>query len=345
MEHYEVLNSAGKPIVLTPQEQRIADVNQQLVNDLGYEIPITTLTALSKRVVEQKFYEIRPSDYIPVAVGNGAWATEILTYTSFSTGGDFEQGNLNTGSNNTRIAEADTGISGIRNEIVNWGKQISYSIMDLKTAARAGNWDLVTSKEKARKTNWDLGIQRTAFLGSKSITGVKGLLTQDNVTANTAIITEYLSNMTATELNAVLGTIYQAYRLNSEYTAKPTHFVIPEADYNGLASQMSEEFPIKTKLQVLLEMFIIITDNPNFKIKPLSYANQAVNADVAGLNKNRYTLYNYNEDSMRMDIPVDYTNTLANSINNFQFQNVGYGQYTGLLAYRPKEMIYFDWAA
>ena len=44
-----------------------------------------------------------------------------------------------------------------------------------------------------------------------------------------------------------------------------------------------------------------------------------------------------------MDIPLDYTNTLANSIDNFAFQNAGYGQLTGCLSYRPLEMLYFQY--
>jgi hypothetical protein len=44
-----------------------------------------------------------------------------------------------------------------------------------------------------------------------------------------------------------------------------------------------------------------------------------------------------------MDIPVDYTNTLANSLDNFNFQNVGYGQFTGVQTYRPLELLYFSY--
>ena len=56
------------------------------------------------------------------------------------------------------------------------------------------------------------------------------------------------------------------------------------------------------------------------------------------------SIYIVLQDSVRIDVPVDYTATLANSINTFQFNNVGYGQYTGAKAYRPREMLYFDWA-
>jgi ABC-type multidrug transport system fused ATPase/permease subunit len=58
--------------------------------------------------------------------------------------------------------------------------------------------------------------------------------------------------------------------------------------------------------------------------------------------KNRYALYNKNQDVLEMNIPVSYTSTIAGSYNNFQFQSVAYGQYTGVKVYRPKEILYFD---
>ena len=44
-----------------------------------------------------------------------------------------------------------------------------------------------------------------------------------------------------------------------------------------------------------------------------------------------------------VNIPVDYTSTLANSINGFNWQNAAYGQFTGVKVYRPKEVLYFDY--
>jgi hypothetical protein len=43
-----------------------------------------------------------------------------------------------------------------------------------------------------------------------------------------------------------------------------------------------------------------------------------------------------------MDIPVDITVTQPNTLNNFQFQDAAYGQYTGVAAYKPLEVLYFD---
>lgn len=339
----------GKPIQLTDAEASRAlalqaQFNREFRNSLGFDLPITTLTAISKSIVEQKFFEIRPSEYMPVRVGENAWSDQILTYQSYDIAGDFEQGNINTGSSNSRLAEADAGVTGVYNPIIDWAKTINWSFADLRKAAKSGNWDLISEKERARKKNWDLGIQKIAFLGSANNTNVMGLLNQTAVNSNTALITEYLRTMDATEFASFVAGVLGAYRSNANFTAWPTHFVIPELDYNGLATLTPGTvgtYPV-SKLEYLKQAFREITRNKNFEILPCAYADQAQNAS-AGINKNRYALYNYDEDSGRMDIPVDYTNTLQNTLNGYQFQNVGYGEYTGFLAYRPAEFLYFDW--
>jgi hypothetical protein len=145
--------------------------------------------------------------------------------------------------------------------------------------------------------------------------------------------------MTTAELKTFTANVIEVYRANCERSAWPTHFVIPEGDYNGLASQASPDFPIKSTLELLQDTFKIITRNNGFQILPCAYGDPAYNS----LGVHRYALYNYDEESLRMDLPVDYTNTLANSLNNFSFENAGYGQFTGALAYRPKEMLYFSY--
>lgn len=336
----KIKNSAGEPIMLNEQEMLLCRYNQKKVNDLGFQVDITTLTAISKRVVEQKFFEIAPADYFAVRVGEGAFMSEILTYKSYSIGGSFEQGVLQMGGNNGRLTQANTGVDSVSIKIKNWGREIGYTLMELAQAAKAGNWDLVTALEKARKTEWDLGIQRTAFLGGRSLPDVLGFLTQSDVTVNTTIMTAALKTMTPSQLKTFLETVISTYRSNSSYTAWPTHFTIPEDDYVGLASQSSPDFPIKSTLQLLTEAFATVCRNPNFKILPCAYATPS-NSDST-LTYPRYVLSRYDEDSARMDIPVDYTATLANTINGFQYQNVGYGQFTGFKAYRPKEMLYLD---
>lgn len=343
----QILNSKGEPIVLNERESRIANfLEQHIKNALGYEISITTLTTIMKKITEQKFFEIAPADYLPLRVGEGAWSAQLTTYRSFSLADDFATGVINTGANNGRLAQADAGVDSVPVKVVNWAKSIGWSIFDLELAAKSGNWDLVTAKEKARKRNWDLGIQKVAFLGLAGDSGVKGLLTQTGVTTNTSVITKSISSMTTAELKAFIAALVEAYRSNNNRTAWPTHFVIPESDYNGLASQASPDFPIKSTLQLLEEALQLITRNKSFKVLPLAYADNAYHAGVSPIDgKQVYTLLNYEEESIRMDLPVDYQNTLANSIDNFSFQNVGYGQFTGVGIYRPLELMYFTYNA
>lgn len=252
MKQTKILGLDGKPIVLTDREEHRANVLQrqfdaELHNALGYQIDITSLTAISKSVVEQKFFTIPFADYMPVRVGEGAWASEIVTYRDFAVGGDFETGLINTGANNDRLAETDAGVDAIHVPTKNWAKQVTWSFFDLQFAARSGNWDLVTSKERSRKRNWDLGIQKIAFLGANNDPTVMGLLTQNNVNANTTLITKYIKSMNDTEFQAFLAGVIEAYRSNAARTAMPTHFIIPEADYNGLAVSTSETYPLKSK--------------------------------------------------------------------------------------------------
>lgn len=334
----KILNSKGEPIVLNAMEQRVADYNQKIMNALGFEINITTLTAISKKVTEQKFFEVAPADYIPVRVGEGSFMQHLTTYRSFNLSDDFATGLINLAGNNSRLAQADAGVDSLTINIENWGKEINWTIFALQQAAQSGNWDLVTAKEKARKKDWDLGIQKVAFLGLPN-TSVLGLLNQSGVTNNLSVITQPIKNMTSAQLKVFTNAVLDAYRTNNARTAWPTHFVIPESDYLGLAGPSSADFPLKSVLAVLEETFQVMTKNKNFKILPLAYADSAYNS----LGVQRYALYNSDEESLRMDIPLDYTNTLANSVNNFQFTNVGYGQFTGVLAYRPLELMYFSY--
>ncbi len=334
-----IYNSQGKKIVLNGSEKHFAKHNQKIMNSLGYEVNITTLTSLVKEISEQKFYNIPPADYLPMVVGNGGWSTNLTTFRSFSMSGDFDEGIINTGGNNTRLATADAGVDSITVPVFAWAKESSWAIPEIEYAAKAGNWDIVSAKMESRKINWDLGIQRIAFLGLTGNSQCKGLLNQAGVNTNTTVITKPIKSMTATEFNALLETLVEAYRSNANRTAYPTHFIIPESDYNGLTNATSADFPLKTKLQFLEDALKSSCNNPNFKILGLAYGDMA----YSGLSSQIYTMLRYDPRSVRMDVPVPYTSTTANSINSFQFQNVSYGQFTGVMAYRPLEMLYFSY--
>lgn len=342
-----VVLNAGEALLAQKEQVKLDEFQKagMIKNAGGYRLDITTLTAISKSVTEQKFYTVAPADFIPVVVGEGAYSDEILKYTSALTGGDFSTGVLQTGGNNSRMAEVDASLNGVKQKIVNWGKVIGWSLFDLYQAAQSGNWDIVVSKEKSRKKNWDLGIQAVAFLGLDGDDAVRGLLNLPNVNSNLTVITTAIKDMTPTQFEAFLGGVIGAFQTNNNFTAMPNRFIIPTDDYNGLASAVDETYPLKSRLERILEAFRTITMNPDFKVLPLAYAMAGNNAGKAGLpaeGVNRYVLLNYDEDSIAMHIPLDYTNTMAGTVNNFQFQNVGYGQFTGVYAFRPLEVLYFD---
>lgn len=343
MKPVKIYNSKGEEVILNAREKAHAlmlqnEFDTKFKNALGFEVPITTLTTIVKKVSEQKFFEVMPADYIPVKVGNGAFSSNLLTYREYEIGGSFADGVINLAKNKGRLASMDAGIDSVSIKIRNWVKSIDWTIFEVNEAAKSGNWDLITAKEKSRLKNWQLGIQEVAFLGLDGDAACVGLLGLIGITTNTDIIQVPISSMSGTDLKQFCETVLNAYRQNCSRTAWPTHFIIPESDYLGLAGMASADFPIRSTLSVLEEVFQTMTKNKNFKILPLTYCDVAYHP---GATQQQYVLLNYDEESINMNIPVDYTSTLAGTINNFQYQNTGYGQFTGVQAIRPSEILYF----
>lgn len=348
----KILNAKGEPVLLNQEELHHCKfiANQMhsqfgtkfFKNALGYEVQITTLTTIAKKISEQKFFEIAPAEYLPVVVGQGSWSSNLTTYRSFQMADLFESGIIDLADNNDRLSSPDAAVDTVNLKIYNWAKQNVWSVFQLEEASKSGNWDIVSAKEKSRKKNWDLGVQRIAFLGANGENGsggaCLGLLNQPGITFNTSLITKSIKSMSTTELQTFQENAIEVYRANCNRTAFPSHFIIPESDYNGLASQSSADFPIKSKLQLLEEAFKVITRNDGFKILPLAYADVANSGGL--LTKQTYVFLNYDEESLNMQIPLPYTNTVANSLNNFQFLNVGYGQFSGVQILRPLEVVY-----
>jgi hypothetical protein len=150
--------------------------------------------------------------------------------------------------------------------------------------------------------------------------------------------------MSESEFQTAIGNIFKAFFANSNNTVLPDTFAIAQSDILGLettASSATFAGVGKTKFEYLEQSFKRATGNPNAQIVPLVYCDKARN----NLATNRYALYNKNSEVMEMNIPVMYTSTIAGTYNNFQFQSVAYGQYTGVQVYRPKEVLYFDFSA
>lgn len=343
----KIMNSKGEEVAIdTLLNDKEIEQAERLTNAVseqaGYLVPMTTLTAVLRDVASQKFYQIPVADYLPVRVGTeAAWAEDIMMFRSFQVGGDFEKGYIET-ANEGRLASVDAQLDAIRVKNRTWAKELNWSIIDIAKAARTQVWDIVTQKEKSRRTNWDLGIQRTAFLGSRD-GQLEGLLNLSDVTVDTTLVPSAISAMTDAQFQAFCGGAVAAYLSNVNYTAMPDRLYIPQSDYVQLANATSVQFPIKSKLEYLKDAFKAATTNANFEIKPLAYL-QAAQSE-GKLTKDRYVLMRYDEDVARFEIPVDYTVTVPNSMDGFTIRNVAYGQHSGVLDARPQEILYMDLTA
>lgn len=306
----------------------------------GYQYIIDTLTHIKSGVIDQKFYEIAVADYLPVDVGEAAWMEDIVQNVVFDTGGSFYQGDVDTQTETGRLAQVGAGLDKISQPVKTWAKSTGWTIMDIAKAASANNWDIVESKLKSLKKNWDLGIQETAFLGHPD-GSVLGLLNSAEVNINTTLIPEPLSGMTGTEFQTFVAGLLSAYFSNANSTVLPDTFIIPTSDYLGMVAAASPDFPNISKIEYLSNALKKATQNENFKILPLAYADSARNAS-RGISKNRYVLYRQNEDSLNMNIPVDFTMLDADTSNKINWTQAAYGQYSGVLFNRPRETYYLD---
>ena len=321
------------------------DINEQ---SLGYQIAIDTLTFIKKQITEQKFYEVAPADYVPIAVGDGAFSQNILTNLVVSTSRDFESGIIQQAVSNDRLESADAAISSKTVGVLNWAKATGYSVFEIEQALAANNWDMIESKHRARKKNWDLGIQKLAFLGLLSDnTNFPGLLTQSSSLVNSDLVTlqESISSMSSAQFGTFVSLVLASYQSNNGYTALPTHFLIPQSDWLGMASPVSTTNPFNSKLEYLKKAFMELVPG-GITMLPSIYGQPSFNSAIvnSGTGLNRYAMYRHDAESLRMDIPVDYTVTQPGTVNNFQFQDAAYGQATGLGVYRGLELLYFDFA-
>lgn len=311
---------------------------------LAYQYATDRLTYIRQRIVEQSFYEVLPSDYLDVIPGEGAFSQQIITNLSIKTSGGFKQGKINTAKGNARLAIADAAVAPFYTQVRNWALGVEYSIFDIEQSLFSGNWDIVEAKHRARKTDWDLGIQQIAFLGdTDDLTNFPGLYTNANVNINTAVITTNISSMDAATFATFVSTIIGAFLTNSAQTRFPNTLVIPQDDWAGLATPVSSTYPNISKLAYLQQAFDMIVPGGKFKIMPSAYGMTGNNGTGnGGIAKQRYVLYRRDIDTLFMELPVDYQTTSVGTLNNFQYQDVGYGQYTGVSILKPLEVLYFD---
>ncbi len=310
----------------------------------GYQVAIDTLTYVSSQVSKQKFFEVAPADYLPLAVGEGAYAASLLFNRSYTSAEDFEAGIIRQGTADARLSVAEGSMDTVTQKTNFWAKALNYTIIEVNQALLANSWDPVQAKMESRKKNWDLGIQITAFLGLATNSDFPGLLNNSAFNVNTAIIVKYISAMSAAELATFLAAFIPAYVTNVGSSAMPDTLIMPQIDYIACSQLMVPgtvgTYPVNL-LTYLEDAFKKATRNTGFTILPLYYADKTVNNTLRALNKNYYVLYRRDPRSLRMNIPINYTTMQAGTINNFQFQAVAMGQFTGVLAIAALEALVF----
>lgn len=339
----QAVKVSGRDIKLTEDENNLVSfirntAAQMTKNDLGIDQVITTLTAISKDVSEQKFYTVgNLSDYLPFDIGTGAWQSNIATFRSFEYGQDFEDGVINQAAADGKLSSVDAGVDLIQQPIKNWAKKISYSLFSMKQAAATGVFDYVSAQERARKKNWDLGIQKIAFLGTK--TGGKGLLNLSGPTKDTTTITKPFTSMDASELNTFVGAIAGVWYANCYNSAKPNRFLLPLEDFAGLSQFTNPSYPLITKIDALDKAFKAQFGG-DFKVLPIAYANKDQNG--LGGSTNLYALYNAEIETVKMSIPLPYNALTLSTLNGFNYESVACGQFgDGVTLLRPQEVMYF----
>lgn len=344
----ELKNSS--PIQWTPGMTLSNTPSNGLIDSstLGYQFTIQTTTQIRAETVSQVFYEIPFAKYIPVIPGEAAWMESIKTNLVYKIGGSFEQGIINTGSNQQKFAKVNVGTAPVTQAVALWVKSYDYSIFEVNKALALNNWDVVSGKLEALKTEWDLGVQKLSFLGLQSDnTNFPGLFSQANVNINLSVITKNISTFGASggDFQTFVSLVMAAYFANSNNTRMPTHFAIPMNDYLGLAIFINPAFPsVETiMIKVLQQAFALITMNPNFEVYGVLYGNMTVNAGYWTANgTQRYLLYRKDPKSVRMDLPMDFVLAAPVPVGPATFEGLGYGQFTGVIAFRPAEMLYFD---
>jgi hypothetical protein len=312
----------------------------------GYQILIDTMTYIKQQEARQVYYELggkRPSDFVPVAVGDGSWSASILTRRTFNNGGDFEAGLVRQASHAARSTNSDISMDSISLPTFIWTDGVEYNLAEIEQALLASNWDIIAGKHGSRAKKFQLGVQKITFLGSKD-GQLEGLLNNTKVNVNTAFITAAINSLNAAGFTTFVAGLISAYFTNTNSTKLPTRFVIPMSDYLGLQVLVpgsAGTFPVPM-LTYLKNAFQELC-GPEFRIEGCAYCDAANALSLGAPNKNTYALYRHDAEALRMDVPVDFTVTQPNTVDNFHFQDLAYAQITGVGFYRPLETLLFQY--
>ena len=309
---------------------------------LGYQYTIQTTTQiLPEKVIGQMFYTVPFEKFVPLEVGLAAWMENIKINTGFRLAGNFFQGLSSLSQGGVQMARVDVGLAPVTSSIDTFVGGYDYTIPEINKALASDNWDVVSDKMLALKEMWDLGLQYVCFLGNPADqTNFPGLLTNSNVTINTAVIPQLINTMSPAQFMDMIAQIIKVFWINTNDTMMPNTLALPYDDWNGLTTAVSSTFPNISMAQWLLMSLREASGNPDFQVMPVAYCDTANNTAVIG--HYRYCLYHRDPRTLRMFIPVDFMLNPAGTANNFQWQGVACGQFTSPVIIKPTEVLYFD---
>lgn len=306
----------------------------------GLEQTITTLTQIVSGVLRQKFYTVDGAltDYVPMEMGTGAYGQNLRQYTVAQVGDQFETGIIQPGNGINKDANVDIVIDSIniRNNYWRMKYEATKEIVEM-AKANAVNFSYIEEQERARLKTYQLGIQRVTFLGTKDGLN-KGLLNLDGVTVNTSLIPANFGSMTTAQLNNFASTAVATFWANSNSTSFPNTLLIPTQDLGGLATFISDTYPVgETRKDFLERAFKAAGAPQDFKILHTAYNKTAGTGGTA-----RYVLYNRDADVLKMYLPKPYTPYPLYPTGSLDMVSDAEAQFTGVWAKRPKEILYMD---
>ena len=272
---------------------------------VGLEQIISTTTEIISGVVGTLFYELngqKLSDFVPIEVGKGAYATNLLQYAITYKANAGKQGIVNPFSNGIAKDANSTlqvGTFTMPNNFWRWTYEVSNELVNI-ARVNAETFSTIDENERARKKVWDLMLQDAWFNGLSDGKSY-GLLNQPNVTINTTLITAKLSAMTDAQFQTFVASAPNVFGANSSYTLNFNRFLMPTSDYLSLVQPFGQ-FGL-TRLKVLEDAFKSATGNNDFKIVHAKYCDTA----NAGGNGARYVFYNADADNICSYLPVPYT--------------------------------------
>lgn len=305
----------------------------------GLEQVITTCTDIIAGVIPTLFYELngqKLSDFVPIEVGKGAFATKLLQYAVTYKANSGKQGIVNPFANGIAKDANSTiqiGTLTLNNNFWRWDYNVSNELINIGKV-NDETFSYIEENEKARKKVWDLMLQDAWFLGLGD--GVSyGLLNAPDVTINTTLITAKLSAMTDAQFDTFLAAAPNAFGLNSAYTMNFNRLLIPTSDFYSLTKPYGT-FGLN-RLQVLEDAFKRVVGG-DFKIVHAKYAETA-NAAGTGA---RYVFYNADADNICSYLPVPYTPMPLFPQGSLDLISQAHGQFITPYVKRTGAVLYAD---